>query len=87
MKARKRYTRRRTKKKKEVVDLVTKCDQCSKLLVGTLARTFGSAFTAYDRGLKSIDPGIESNERKVSKWMFFCNDECLSKFNECIDAI
>ncbi len=85
-----KYTRRKTKKKKEQVELVTKCDQCGergKLFRGILARTFGSAFTAYDRGLSYIDPRRTNNKKKVDKWMFFCNDECLSKFNENIHPI
>ncbi len=90
----KRYTKRKTKKKKEAVELVFKCDQCNKPFNGgevaefwTLARTSGSAFTAYDRGLSYIDPCKANNKRKVDKWMFFCCEECLKRFNENIDTI
>ncbi len=80
--ARRKYTRRKTKKKKAVVEFVTKCDQCSKSFRVTFTRTFGSAFTAHGCGYSVIDPCRHDTNKKVNKWMFFCNQECLERFNE-----
>ncbi len=85
--AKRKYTRRKTKKKKEVVELVTKCDQCGKLLGRTCARTSMSGVTAGGCDISVIFPKGHINKRLVDKVMFFCCLECLERFNESLDAI
>ncbi len=85
--AKRKYTRRKIKKKKEVVELVATCDYCGKSLGRTCARTDQSGICAGGCGISVVDPGMMSNRRKVDKWMFFCNPLCLGKFNEGLNTI
>ncbi len=70
--ARKKYTRRKTKKKKEVVELVTKCDQCGKSLGRTCARTDQSGICAGAEGIFTIG--------RHSDIKFFCSLDCYYYF-------
>ncbi len=85
--SKRKYTRRKTKKKKAVVELVTKCDQCSKSLGRTCARTSMSGVAAGGCGISVMFVNGHINKRPIDKVMFFCCQECLERFNECIDAI
>ncbi len=80
--ARRKYIRRKTKKKKEVVELVTKCDQCGKLLCRTCARTSMSGIIAGGCGVSVMFVNGHINKRPIDKVMFFCCLECLGGFNE-----
>ncbi len=66
--AKRKYTRRRTKKKKEVIEIVTKCDQCGKLLNRTCARTNMSAICAMAEGIRVL--------RSRGVLYFFCSWHC-----------
>ncbi len=85
--AKRKYTRRKTKKKKEQVELVTKCDQCGKSLGRTSSRTMGSGVCAGGCGISVMFVNGHINKRSIDKVMFFCCQECLKKFNESIDII
>ena len=69
---RRKYTRRKTKKKKEVVELVTKCDQCEKSLGRTCARTDQSGICAGAEGIFTIG--------RHSDIKFFCCGNCKDIF-------
>lgn len=84
---RRKYTRRRTKKKKEVVELVTKCDQCKKSLGRTCARTDMSGVCAGGCDISVMFVRGRINTRPIDKVMFFCCQECLRKFNEGFSTI
>ena len=80
-------TRLKMKKKKEVVELVTKCDQCSKSLSRTCARTSMSGIASGGCGISVMFVNGHINKRPIDKVMFFCCRECLRGFNEGIDTI
>ena len=82
-----KYTRLKTKKKKEQVELVTKCDRCGKSLNRTCARTSMSGVCAGGCGISVMFVNGHINKRPIDKVMFFCCPECLKRFNEGIDAI
>ena len=84
---RRKYTRCKTKKKKEVVELVTKCDQCGKSLNRTCARTNMSGIAAGGCGVSVMFANAHINKRIIDKTMFFCNQECLKRFDEGCDTI
>ncbi len=85
--AKRKYTRRKTKKKKEVVKLVTKCDQCGKSLGRTCARTNMSGIAAGGCDISVMFVNGYINKRPIDKVMFFCGLECLKRFNEGIDPV
>ncbi len=85
--AKRKYTRRRTKKKKEVVELVTECDQCGKSLGRTSSRTTGSGICAGGCGISVMFVSGHINTRPIDKVMFFCSRKCLKKFDEGLNTI
>ena len=85
--ARRKYTRRKTKKKKAVVELVTECDQCGKSLGRTCARTNMSGICAGGCGISVMFPMGHINKRDIEKVMFFCGFGCLGKFNESVHSV